>query len=147
MGTGRPAIPRGRPAHLADVRIFPTLIRFDQAYHTGFKCDRKFLHQYEDLWPYLRDLYTTPGFAETVRMDHIEQGYYRSRGELNRHDVIPTGPDLDYSAPHDRDRLPGGPPAALTTRAADRTLRSHRSVDGASRAGGQARATYPVSYL
>jgi len=104
---------------LADVRIYPTLVRFDQAYHTGFKCDRTFIHQYDTLWPYLRDLYTTPGFAETTVMDHIEEGYYRSGGELHPDRIIPTGPDLDYEAPHDRDRLGGGPPEELARLAAD----------------------------
>ncbi len=92
---------------LADARMFPTLIRFDAAYHTGFECDKQFLHQYDHLWPYLRDLYTTPGFAETVYMDHIrDQGYYQG-------EITPVGPDLNFEAPHDRDRLPGDPPAAL----------------------------------
>jgi len=89
---------------LADVRLFPTLIRFDAAYHTGFNCDRQYLHQYDHLWPYLRDLYQTPGFAETVRMGHIrDEGYFRG-------EITPIGPDLDYDAPHDRDRLAGEQP-------------------------------------
>jgi putative glutathione S-transferase len=91
---------------LADIRMFPTLVRFDQVYHTGFKCDRQFLHQYEYLWPYLLDLYQTPGVAATVNIEHIKRGYYQ--GEL-----VAVGPDVDYDAPHDRDRLPGGPPEAL----------------------------------
>ncbi len=84
---------------LADVRMFPTLIRFDVAYHTGFKCDRQYLHQYEHLWPYLRDLYQTPGVAETVNFEHItDQGYFQG-------EITPIGPDLDYTAPHGRDAL------------------------------------------
>ncbi|WP_255152816.1 glutathione S-transferase family protein [Halorarius halobius] len=85
---------------LADVRMFPTLIRFDECYHTAFKCNRQYIHQYDNLWPYLRDLYQTPGFAETVRMEHIkDDGYYQG-------DITPIGPGLDYEQPHDRDRLP-----------------------------------------
>jgi len=84
---------------LADVRMFPTLVRFDQCYHTAFKCNRQYLHQYDHLWPYLRDLYQTPGVAETVTMEHIkDQGYYQG-------EITPVGPDLDFEAPHDRDRL------------------------------------------
>ncbi len=91
---------------LADVRLFPTLVRFDECYHTKFKCNRQYLHQYDHLWPYLRDLYQTPGFAETVRMDHIkDQGYYQG-------EITPVGPDLDLEAPHDRDRLSGDSRAA-----------------------------------
>jgi putative glutathione S-transferase len=63
-------------------------------------CNRQFIHQYENLWPYLRDLYQTPGFAETVRMEHIkDDGYYQG-------EITPIGPGLDYERPHDRDRLP-----------------------------------------
>ena len=90
---------------LADVRAFPTLIRFDECYHTAFKCNRQYVHQYEHLWPYLRDLYGTPGFAETVVWDHIkDQGYYQG-------EITPIGPQLDHGAPHDRDRLAGTPPS------------------------------------
>jgi len=84
---------------LADLRIFPTLVRFDECYHTAFKCNRRYVHQYEHLWPYLRDVYQTPGVAETVLMDHIKgDGYYQG-------EITPTGPDLDFEAPHDRDRF------------------------------------------
>ena len=89
---------------LADVRMFPTLIRFDAAYHTAFKCDKQYLHQYEHLWPYLRDLYQTPGVAETVVMKHIrDEGYFQG-------EITSIGPDLDFEAPHDRDQLPGHDP-------------------------------------
>ncbi|MFB6353579.1 MAG: glutathione S-transferase family protein [Halobacteriales archaeon] len=84
---------------LADVRLFPTLVRFDHCYHTAFKCDTRFVHQYDHLWPYLRDLYQTPGVAETVVWDHLkDQGYYQG-------EITPAGPDLDFEAPHGRARL------------------------------------------
>lgn len=93
---------------LADVRIFPTLIRFDECYHSAFKCNKQYLHQYDNLWPYLRDLYQTPGFAETVRMDHIkDQGYYQG-------EITPIGPNLDFDAPHDRDQLPSEPVPSIS---------------------------------
>ena len=98
---------------LADVRLFPTLVRFDECYHTAFKCNRQYVLQYEHLWPYLRDLYQTPGFADTVVMAHIkDQGYYQG-------EITPIGPAPGFEAPHDRDRLPGGPPAALRAAGAD----------------------------
>ena len=88
---------------LADVRLFPTLIRFDECYHLKFKCNRQLIHQYEHLWPYLRDVYQTPGVAETVRIDHIkDDGYFQG-------EITPTGPQVDFTAPHDRDRLSGTP--------------------------------------
>jgi putative glutathione S-transferase len=90
---------------LADVRLFPTLVRFDECYHTAFKCNRQYVHQYDHLWPYLRDVYQTPGVAETVVWDHVvDQGYYQG-------EITPVGPGLDYEAPHDRERLSTGPSA------------------------------------
>ena len=94
----------------ADICLFTTLVRFDQVYHTHFMCNRKFIHQYEHLWPYLRDLYTTEGIGETVNMAHIKEHYYTTHPEVTPTGIIARGPDLDWDAPHDRDRLTGSPP-------------------------------------
>jgi len=98
---------------LADLRLFATLVRFDYVYHTHFKCNRKLISQYENLWSYVRDLYTTPGIAETVNMDHITEHYYTTHTGINPTGFVAVGPDLDFEASHDRDRLPGGPPGTL----------------------------------
>jgi putative glutathione S-transferase len=97
----------------ADICMFTTLVRFDQVYHTHFMCNKRFIHQYEHLWPYLRDLYQTPGVAETVNIDHIRDHYYRTHPNVNPNRIVAPGPELDFDAPHDRDALPGGPPSAL----------------------------------
>jgi putative glutathione S-transferase len=98
----------------ADVAMFTTLVRFDAVYHTHFKCNVRQISDYENLWPYLRDLYQTEGIAETVHVDHIKEHYYRSHTDLNPKQIVPKGPDLDFEASHDRDELPGGPPEELT---------------------------------
>mgnify|MGYP006289017263 CR=1 FL=1 len=97
----------------ADIAMFTTLVRFDQVYHTHFMCNHQFIHQYDNLWPYLRDLYQTPGVAETVNMDHIKEHYYTTHPDVTPTRIIAVGPDLDFEAPHDRDELPGGRPDAL----------------------------------
>jgi putative glutathione S-transferase len=96
----------------ADLAMFTTLIRFDHVYHTHFKCNRRAVHEYESLWPYLRDLYQVPGVAETVRMDHVTDHYYRTHPHVNPSRIVATGPDLDFAAPHGRDELAGSPPTA-----------------------------------
>src|SRR6056297_3025151 len=81
----------------ADVCMFTTLVRFDQVYHTHFMCNKRQIQDYDNLWPYLRDLYQTggpdqregppneragsdatreQGVAGTVNMDHIKEHYY-----------------------------------------------------------------------
>lgn len=91
----------------ADVCMFPTLVRFDHVYHTHFKCNRRRIVDYPNLWNYTRDVYQTPGVSETVNIDHIVRHYYLSHRELNPHGIVPDGPELDFTAPHDRSRLQG----------------------------------------
>ncbi|EJN60749.1 glutathione S-transferase family protein [Halogranum rubrum] len=97
----------------ADLAMFATLVRFDHVYHTHFKCNRRAIHEYPNLWNYTKELYQLPGIAQTVNVEHIVEHYYRSHGDVNPKRLVPTGPDIDFSAEHDRDRLPGGPPEAL----------------------------------
>jgi putative glutathione S-transferase len=92
----------------ADVAMFTTLVRFDHVYHTHFKCNRRAVHEYDYLWPYLRDVYTTPGVAGTVDMDHVREHYYRTHPNVNPNRIVAIGPDLDFTADHDRDRFGGG---------------------------------------
>jgi putative glutathione S-transferase len=103
----------GERLTLADVAMFATLVRFDHVYHTHFKCNRRAIHEYPNLWGYTKDSYQTPGVAATVIMDHITRHYYVSHGDLNPKRLVPTGPDIDFTEPHNRDELPGTPPVTL----------------------------------
>ena len=87
----------------ADWRLFTTLVRFDQVYHGHFKCNRKRIADFPNLWAYTRELYQWEGVAETVRFDHIRRHYHYSHETINPHRIIPIGPDLDFNAPHARD--------------------------------------------
>lgn len=86
----------------ADWRFFPTLVRFDAVYHGHFKCNRARIVDYPNLWAYTRALYQVPGVAETVNMDHITRHYYYSHDTINPTRIVPIGPMLDFTAPHDR---------------------------------------------
>ena len=86
----------------ADWRLFTTLIRFDAVYHGHFKCNRQRLEDYPHLSNYLRHLYQWPGVADTVDFSHIKRHYYVSHPMINPTQVVPVGPDIDYSRPHNR---------------------------------------------
>lgn len=86
----------------ADWRLFTTLVRFDAVYHGHFKCNRCRIVDYPNLWAYTRDLYQVPGVAETVHLDHITRHYHYSHDTINPHRIVPTGPVLDFMAPHGR---------------------------------------------
>ena len=89
----------------ADIRLFTTLVRFDAVYVGHFKCNIRRLVDYEHLWAYARDLFAHPGFGETVNFDHIKRHYYMTHDHLNPTRIVPLGPLVDWSAPHDRGRF------------------------------------------
>jgi len=88
----------------ADLRLFPTLVRFDTVYYVLFKCNLRRLVDYHNLWNYTREIYQMPGVAETVDFARIKLGYYGGMRHLNN-GILPLGPALDFTAPHDRARL------------------------------------------
>jgi len=88
----------------ADVRLFPTLVRFDAVYHFLFKCNLRRIEDYPHLSNYLRDLYRRPGFGDTVDIGLVKRGYY-GLANVNPSGIVPLGPVLDFNRPHDRERF------------------------------------------
>jgi putative glutathione S-transferase len=89
----------------SDWRLFCTLIRFDVVYYIHFKCSRQRILDYPNLQGYLCDLYQQPGIAETVNFDHIKRHYYMTHEGINPHRLVPIGPVLELSGPHDREKF------------------------------------------
>jgi len=75
-----------------DVRAFVTLIRFDAAYYSLFKTNRKQIAEYPNLSAYLERILRVPGVIDTVSIDHIVSGYYSNK-ELNPSGIRPNVPD------------------------------------------------------
>ena len=86
----------------ADWRLFTTLVRFDLVYHFHFKCNRRRIADYPNLWGFTRELYQWPGIAATVNFEHIVNHYYRSHESINPHRIVPINPIIDWQAPHAR---------------------------------------------
>ena len=95
----------GRQITEADWRLFTTLVRFDAVYYSHFKCNVRRIIDYPNLWNYLRDLYQVPGVAETVSLDHIKRHYYGSHRSINPTGIVPIGPLIDFTMPHNRGRF------------------------------------------
>jgi putative glutathione S-transferase len=83
----------------ADIRLFPTLVRFDAVYHGHFKCNLRRIVDYPALWAYTRRLYQTPGVRGTVNLEHCKRHYYESHRKLNPSGIVPLGPVIDFDAP------------------------------------------------
>ena len=94
----------------ADWRLVATLFRFDSVYHLHFKCNKRRIIDYPNLWAYTRELYQWPTgkggrIADTVKLDHIVRHYHYSHESINPNRIIPINPVLDWEAPHERDLL------------------------------------------
>ena len=86
----------------ADWRLFTTLIRFDVVYVGHFKTNLKCLREYPHLWNYTKELYQIFGISDTVNFDHIKQHYYKSHKTINPTGIVPEGPYLNFTEPHNR---------------------------------------------
>jgi putative glutathione S-transferase len=94
----------------ADIRLWPTLARFDAVYHGHFKCNRSKLTEMPVLWAYARDLFQTPGFGDTIDFTQTKQHYYRVHTSLNPSQIVPAGPEESgWLEPHRREELGGRP--------------------------------------
>jgi putative glutathione S-transferase len=89
----------------ADWRLVPTLFRFDLVYHLHFKCNRRRIVDYPNLWAYTRELYQWPGVAGTVNFDAVVRHYHYSHESINPNRIIPINPVIDWTEPHGRDAL------------------------------------------
>lgn len=62
------------------------------------------------LWGYLRDLFQTPGFGDTVNFEQAKEHYFVVHASINPTQVIPVGPDLrGLATTHGRESLGGRP--------------------------------------
>jgi len=89
----------------ADWRLWTTLIRFDNVYHTHFKCNLRTLQSYTHIYNYMIELYQIPGIAATVNEAHIKRHYYASHLSINPFGIVPMGHGQDWTAAHNRNAL------------------------------------------
>ena len=89
----------------ADVRLWPTLARFDAVYVSHFKCARRRLTDYDALWGYARDFCSFKGVAATFDEPAIRAAYFGEDRDINPFGVVATAPMVDWTAAHDRESL------------------------------------------
>ena len=77
----------------ADIRLVPTLIRFDCVYYLHFKCNLKKINDYKNISRYLKNLLKKIPISSTTNFEHIKRHYYYSHDNINPHRIIPIGPE------------------------------------------------------
>ena len=83
----------------ADLRLFPTAVRFDAVYTVLFKCSAKRWSDFPNLQAWLLDCAGLPlpgstgaTLADTVDVDDCRKSYFKQLFPLNPGGIIPTGP-------------------------------------------------------
>ena len=82
----------------ADLRLFPTLIRFDVAYYGALRCNLRRLTDYPHLLAYTTRILAVPEVAATVKLDHVKRHYWDDHEMINRR-IVPVGPVVDFGGP------------------------------------------------
>jgi hypothetical protein len=80
----------------ADLRLFPTLARFDVAYHYAFKCNIRRLTDYPRLWDYARASTIGPVWRRPW-FEIYKQGYFSPSELRNPLGIVPAGPEIDWT--------------------------------------------------
>ncbi|MEB3200359.1 MAG: glutathione S-transferase C-terminal domain-containing protein [Synechococcaceae cyanobacterium] len=84
----------GADPSLADLCLFPTLIRWEQVYAPLFGCSRRPLWQFPRLWRWRARFHGLPGVAATCRPEAWRRDYFGALFPLHPSGLIPAGPDL-----------------------------------------------------
>mmetsp|Transcript_9366 Transcript_9366/g.13879 ORF Transcript_9366/g.13879 Transcript_9366/m.13879 type:complete len:552 (-) Transcript_9366:137-1792(-) len=85
----------------ADVRLFVTLIRFDEVYSIYFKTNTRSVMYTPSMMRYCREIYRIPGVAETCNFEQIKAHYFCSHPSLNKLSIIPRGPNFEMKLVQD----------------------------------------------
>lgn len=91
----------------ADIRLFVTLLRFDEVYTVYFKTNTRSVATTPSMLDYCREIFQMPGIKDTFDMEQIKLHYYASHPELNLYSVVPRGADFMklLEEPHGRDTI------------------------------------------
>ncbi|KAK9916212.1 hypothetical protein WJX75_000127 [Coccomyxa subellipsoidea] len=91
----------------ADLRLYPTVVRYDGMYATLFKCCRKRISDYPNLSAWLRDVYqiavqdaSQMQISTSFDLDEARRSYFTSLFPLNPGGIVPIGPTIQDLALH-----------------------------------------------
>jgi len=81
----------GETLTVADVRLFPTLVRYDAVYFSHFKTCRSHLTEMPNLHAHTRKMLQLEGVKETIKLDKIVEHYYWAQSAVNPTRIVPRG--------------------------------------------------------
>tara|TARA_B100000700_G_scaffold57512_1_gene62346 strand:- start:5853 stop:6827 length:975 start_codon:yes stop_codon:yes gene_type:complete len=85
----------GKDLTIADIRLFPTLIRWESIYQPLFKCSQKPLISFPNIIKWRKKIFEMHNIRKTCDIDSWRQDYFGALFPLNPSGIIPKGDSLE----------------------------------------------------
>ncbi len=79
---------------IADLKLFPTLIRWESIYSPLFRCSNEPLWKFPNIWKWRQQFFQIPKVSSTCNSDRWREDYFGALFPLNPSNIIPNGPPL-----------------------------------------------------
>ena len=79
---------------IADIRLFPTLIRWETIYSPLFGCSEEPLSKFSNICKWRKRLFNLQGVEETCNAEQWREDYFGALFPLRPSNIIPNGPTL-----------------------------------------------------
>ncbi len=84
----------GTKLTLADIQLFPTLIRWEMVYEPFFGCSKEPLWSFPNIWKWRQRFFSLPKVLETCDSIAWRNDYFGTLFPLRPSNIVPAGPDL-----------------------------------------------------
>ncbi len=84
----------GEQMTIADIRLFPTLIRWESIYSPLFGCSQEPLWSFPNLWNWRKKFFAIPKISETCDSDAWRNDYFGALFPLRPSNIVPNAPNL-----------------------------------------------------
>tara|TARA_Y100001968_G_scaffold102757_1_gene92721 strand:- start:1829 stop:2734 length:906 start_codon:yes stop_codon:yes gene_type:complete len=84
----------GKTLTLADIRLFPTLIRWESIYQPLFGCSQKPIKHFPNIFDWRKRFFNFPKVKETCNANTWRNDYFGALFPLRPSNIIPNGPDI-----------------------------------------------------
>ncbi|WP_413677233.1 glutathione S-transferase family protein [Prochlorococcus sp. MIT 0916] len=84
----------GKDITIADIRLFPTLIRWESVYEPLFKCSRKPIKSFPNIIKWRKTFFNLYNIKKTCNADAWRKDYFGALFPLNPSSIIPKGESI-----------------------------------------------------
>ena len=82
---------------IADIRLFPTIIRWEAVYAPLFKCSSRPIKEFPNIMKWRKEIYNMYDIKKTCDIDSWRKDYFGALFPLNPSSIIPKGEDISMT--------------------------------------------------